>query len=68
MAVPKKKTSKARTRRRRAANMKLELPKLAICPNCGIKKLPHRVCLKCGFYKGRVVIDVDKFSHKYKYL
>jgi len=68
MGLPKKKSSKARTRRVRAANMKLELPSLAICSNCGTKKLPHRVCLKCGFYKGRVVLDVEKFSHKYKYL
>ena len=68
MAVPKKKTSKSRSRRRRAANMKLDLPDLAICPNCGTKKLPHRVCLKCGYYKGRVVIDVERFNYKYKYL
>ncbi len=68
MAVPKRKTSKARSRRRRAANMKIALPKLSLCSNCGTKKLPHRVCLKCGFYKGRVVIDVEKFAHKYKYL
>jgi large subunit ribosomal protein L32 len=28
------------------------------CPNCGEKKLPHRVCKKCGEYKGRAVSAV----------
>jgi len=28
------------------------------CPNCGEKKLPHRVCKKCGEYKGRAVVAV----------
>jgi large subunit ribosomal protein L32 len=26
------------------------------CPDSGDAKLPHRVCLKSGFYKGRLVI------------
>lgn len=26
------------------------------CPDSGDPKLPHRVCLKSGFYKGRLVI------------
>jgi large subunit ribosomal protein L32 len=30
---------------------------LAECPNCHEKKLPHQACLKCGYYKGREVID-----------
>ena len=68
MAVPKKKTSKMRSRRRRSANMKIDLPNLVVCPNCGSKKRTHRVCLKCGFYKGRVVLDVDRFSSRFKYL
>jgi large subunit ribosomal protein L32 len=35
----------------------LTIPTLAECPNCHEKKLPHRACLKCGYYKGREVID-----------
>ena len=31
---------------------------LAKCANCGTKKLNHRVCINCGFYKGKMVIDV----------
>ncbi|MBA3399188.1 MAG: 50S ribosomal protein L32 [Acidimicrobiia bacterium] len=58
MAVPKKKTSKAKTRSRRASNWKLEAPARSLCPRCGNAKLPHTVCPSCGWYKDRVVIDV----------
>ncbi len=57
MAVPKYKISKARTRRRRSINMKLSVPNLIECSNCGAKVLPHRVCKKCGFYKGSQIIE-----------
>jgi large subunit ribosomal protein L32 len=30
---------------------------LAECPNCHERKLPHQVCPRCGFYKGREVVD-----------
>lgn len=29
------------------------------CPSCGEKTLPHRVCLKCGHYKDRLVIGKE---------
>src|SRR5947199_276540 len=35
MAVPKKKTSKAKTRSRRASAWKLEAPARSLCPQCG---------------------------------
>lgn len=31
---------------------------LAVCTNCGEHHRPHHMCLNCGFYKGRVVIDL----------
>ncbi|RKX69214.1 MAG: 50S ribosomal protein L32, partial [Spirochaetes bacterium] len=52
MAVPKYRTSKARSRRRRSINMRIAVPSLITCSNCGNKVLRHRVCPKCGFYKG----------------
>ena len=58
MPLPKRKTSHARTTRRRAANWKLELPNVASCPRCHAPKLAHHVCPACGFYKNRMVIDV----------
>ncbi|MCL2602015.1 MAG: 50S ribosomal protein L32 [Treponema sp.] len=56
MAVPKFRTSKARTRRRQSLNMKLTAPAMASCGSCGNQILLHRVCPKCGFYRGRQVI------------
>ena len=51
MALPKGKISKARGRSRRA-NWKLTLPGIVECPQCHEKKLAHRVCKNCGYYKG----------------
>ncbi|WP_081468643.1 50S ribosomal protein L32 [Treponema primitia] len=56
MAVPRANTSKARTRRRQSINMKLTAPTLIECSTCGNRVLPHRVCPKCGFYRGKQVI------------
>jgi large subunit ribosomal protein L32 len=58
VAVPKKKTSKAKSRSRRASNWTLEAPARSLCPNCGAAKVPHVVCPTCGWYRGRSAIDV----------
>ena len=55
MAVPKKKMSRSRTRRRKAT-WKVEKAQTTRCPQCDSPKLPHRVCPECGTYKGREVI------------
>ena len=62
MAVPKHKTSKARARGRKSINMKLRVPTLVECANCGNRVLPHRVCPKCGYYKGRQVIEPEEMA------
>jgi len=59
MALPKGKVSKARSRSRRA-NWKLSLPGIVECPQCHKKKLSHRVCKHCGYYKGVQVIDMTE--------
>ena len=59
MAVPKKKTSKSKTRSRGASAWRLEAPSRSVCPNCDTTKLPHVVCPNCGWYKGRYAVDVD---------
>ena len=56
MAVPKRKTSKAKRDSRRAQNMKMSAPALAVCPQCHEPKLPHRVCANCNYYDGKDVI------------
>ena len=59
MAVPKKKTSKAKSRSRRASAWKLSTPPRSTCPRCDAAKLPHVVCANCGWYHNRQAIDVD---------
>ncbi|MDR0707841.1 MAG: 50S ribosomal protein L32 [Treponema sp.] len=59
MAVPRFKTSKARTSRRQTINMKLTAPSVVECGNCGNQVLLHRVCPKCGFYRGKQVIQPE---------
>jgi large subunit ribosomal protein L32 len=58
MPNPKRRHSKRRTSNRRAHDH-LHAFSLAECPNCHEKKLPHRACPKCGYYKGREVIDTS---------
>lgn len=59
MAVPKKKVSKQRKRKRRT-HYKAAAPALTPCPNCGDPKLPHRVCPTCGTYRGEQVVEVEE--------
>jgi large subunit ribosomal protein L32 len=58
MAVPKKRTSKQRKRKRRT-HFKAEAPTVQSCPNCGDPKAPHRVCPSCGFYREQAVFEVE---------
>jgi large subunit ribosomal protein L32 len=54
MPNPKRRHSKARRDRRRAHDH-LRSPGLSVCPSCHEPKLPHRVCPRCGHYKGKAV-------------
>ncbi|MFA6599453.1 MAG: 50S ribosomal protein L32, partial [Candidatus Omnitrophota bacterium] len=55
MPNPKKRHSNERTRTRRAHDF-LTFPGVTKCKQCGAPVLTHRVCAKCGWYKGRQVI------------
>ncbi len=59
MGVPKRKTSKARRDKRRA-NHALEAPGLARCSQCNEPRMPHRACPNCGYYKGRLVLELEE--------
>lgn len=59
MPVPKRKLSRQRTHTRRSANRKVDAPAHSVCPNCGASKLPHIVCGNCGWYRGRIAIEVE---------
>ncbi len=58
MPNPKRRHSKARTGKRRAHDA-LRAPQTTVCPNCQEPRLPHRVCPKCGHYKGREIVRVN---------
>jgi len=55
MAVPKRRHSKTRSRKRRT-NWKLEGPRLNNCSHCNSPKRPHRICPNCGYYDGEEII------------
>lgn len=52
---PKKRHSRQRQGKRRA-HIKLTLPEITTCQNCGAKHASHTVCPTCGFYKGTQII------------
>ncbi len=56
--LPKRKISKSRRNRRRAHDS-LSLNHLVICESCGEYHVAHRVCSKCGSYRGVSVMSVD---------
>ncbi|HZJ91160.1 MAG: 50S ribosomal protein L32 [Clostridiaceae bacterium] len=60
MAVPKGKSSKQRTRSRRANWKKRATPNLTECPQCHELKASHMVCKNCGYYKGREVVSSEE--------
>ncbi len=56
MAVPKRRTSKARKRKRRT-HFKALVPNLDKCPHCGAPRIAHRVCKECGHYGTEAVME-----------
>lgn len=55
MAHPKRKTSKTRRDKRRT-HYKAVVPTVVSCTNCGSPVIYHRVCMNCGYYKGKPAI------------
>lgn len=56
MAVPKKRVSKQRKRKRRT-HYKAQQATLDTCPDTGDPTLRHRVCPTSGMYRGKRVFD-----------
>ncbi len=63
MAVPKKKVSRTRGRKRRT-HYKASAPAASVCPRCGAPKLPHRACPECGYYRDEKVVAKAKAEKK----
>lgn len=56
-ALPKQKRSHSKQGRKRA-HMALVPPQLVTCSNCGNKRLSHRVCGYCGYYKDEEIVQI----------
>ncbi|GIK29622.1 MAG: 50S ribosomal protein L32 [Chloroflexi bacterium] len=59
--LPKRKISKGRRDRRRAHDA-LSLKHLVECETCGEYHIAHRVCPKCGSYRGQTIVQVTTES------
>lgn len=57
--LPVKKTSKSRTRTRRAHHA-LKPVNYSLCPKCDQAKLPHAACQNCGYLNPRVTLKLGK--------
>ena len=55
--------TRAHTRNRRSHHG-LEGARLRVCVHCKAKHVSHTVCLSCGTYRGRAVVDVAKKALK----
>lgn len=42
----------------RRSHHALKSPEMAACKNCGAMHRPHHMCLACGYYNGRMVLDL----------
>ena len=59
MAVPKRRQSRSRSRKRNSHNA-VKPVQLMYCPQCGQSQPTHVVCPNCGYYQGRTVIETEE--------
>ncbi|MBI4682510.1 MAG: 50S ribosomal protein L32 [Nitrospirae bacterium] len=57
MPNPTSKHTRSRRDKRRA-NWKITAPSVSLCPDCQEPKLPHRICMSCGSYNGKKILEV----------
>ncbi|MBU1702491.1 MAG: 50S ribosomal protein L32 [Candidatus Eisenbacteria bacterium] len=58
MALPKRRHSNTRQRKRRT-HWKLARPSTSSCARCGQPKRSHRICPHCGYYRGQEMVVVS---------
>lgn len=63
MSVQKQRHTKGRRDRARKM-LAMKAAKLVKCSHCGAMIAAHKVCSKCGFYKGKEVVDTMKKANK----
>jgi large subunit ribosomal protein L32 len=59
MAVPKRRTSRAKQGHRRSHHH-VKPMQIQFCKQCGEPVLAHRVCPNCGFFQGRTVVVMEE--------
>ncbi|PID41226.1 MAG: 50S ribosomal protein L32 [Proteobacteria bacterium] len=59
MALPKRRHSHSRTRKRRSHDA-LTAPGIMVCQDCGEPKEPHKLCGSCGKYNKRAVYVLEE--------
>ncbi len=59
MAVPKRRHSNSRTNKRRSHHA-IKPKQNCFCPKCSTLVPTHSVCPKCGYYMGRVVVEMSE--------
>jgi large subunit ribosomal protein L32 len=58
MAVPKRRQSKSRSRKRNSHNA-VKPVQLQYCPQCSTAVPTHVVCPNCGYYQGRTLVETE---------
>ena len=58
MPNPKHRHSRTRRDKRRTHDKAVEST-LSTCSNCGATHLYHRVCPECGYYRGKLAIEIE---------
>ena len=48
----------------RRSHHALKEPTLSTCTHCGAQHRPHHMCLSCGYYNGRQVMDLEAEKSK----
>lgn len=51
--------TRAHTKNRRSHHALKDI-QLSVCGSCSAQKLRHKVCMACGMYRGKQMIDVSQ--------
>ncbi len=57
--VPKRKTSKSKTRTRRSHH-RIGAANYSVCRKCSSAKLPHAACDNCGYVNSKITLKLAK--------
>ncbi len=48
----------------RRSHHALKAANLSVCSHCGKEHRPHHMCLSCGYYNGRQVMNLEALKEK----